>query len=82
MVKQHERRTGYVRETEIVFGRVQDRGSAAYDLYGHRAFRSRREARTVILEYIKVFYNRERLHSTLGFLSPMEFERRAEVQAA
>ena len=52
------------------------------ELYGHRAFRSRREARTVIFEYIEVFYNRERLHSTLGFLSPMEFERRAEVRAA
>ena len=31
-------------------------------------------ARTTIFEYIEVWYNRQRLHSTLGFLSPVEFE--------
>ena len=31
-------------------------------------------ARTTIFEYIEVWYNRQRLHSTLGYLSPMEFE--------
>ncbi|MFN2251463.1 MAG: transposase, partial [Anaerolineae bacterium] len=36
------------------------------ELYGHRAFRSRQEARAVLFEYIEVFYNRVRLHSTLG----------------
>lgn len=37
-------------------------------------FQTRKEARTVIFEYIEVFYNRERLHSTLGYLSPAAFE--------
>jgi len=32
-------------------------------------------ARTTIFEYIEVWYNRQRLHSTLGYLSPAEFER-------
>ena len=32
-------------------------------------------ARTTIFEYIEVWYNRQRLHSTLGYLSPVEFER-------
>lgn len=32
-------------------------------------------ARTTIFEYIEVWYNRKRLHSTLGYLSPAEFER-------
>ena len=32
-------------------------------------------ARTMIFEYIEVWYNRKRLHSTLGYLSPTEFER-------
>ena len=32
-------------------------------------------ARTTIFEYIEVWYNRKRLHSTLGYLSPTEFER-------
>jgi len=32
-------------------------------------------ARTTIFEYIEVWYNRQRLHSTLGYLSPVNFER-------
>jgi transposase InsO family protein len=31
-------------------------------------------ARTTIFEYIEVWYNRQRLHSTLGYLSPVDFE--------
>jgi transposase InsO family protein len=43
----------------------------------HRTrFRTRDEARAAIFEYIEVFYNRRRLHSALGYLSPAEFERR------
>jgi transposase InsO family protein len=43
----------------------------------HRLYRSRAEARRDIFEYIEVFYNRVRLHSTLGYLSPALFECRA-----
>ena len=38
-------------------------------------FGTRALARTTIFEYIEVWYNRLRLHSTLGYLSPVEFER-------
>ena len=37
-------------------------------------FSTRSLARTEIFEYIEVWYNRQRLHSTLGYLSPAEFE--------
>lgn len=37
-------------------------------------FDSRSEARTAIFEYMEVWYNRQRLHSALGYLSPVEFE--------
>ena len=37
-------------------------------------FATRAQARTVIFEYIEVFYNRQRLHSSLGYLSPDAFE--------
>ena len=37
-------------------------------------YRTREEAKKSIFEYIEVFYNRQRLHSTLGFLSPVEYE--------
>lgn len=39
-----------------------------------RPFASHALARTTIFEYIEVWYNRQRLHSTLGYLSPVEFE--------
>lgn len=37
---------------------------------------TREEARAAVFEYIEAWYNRERLHSTLGYLSPMEYEKR------
>jgi transposase InsO family protein len=40
----------------------------------HRTYRSREEARRSIFEYIAVFYNRHRSHSSLDFLSPEEYE--------
>jgi putative transposase len=41
-----------------------------------RKYQTRQEAITDIFLYIVGFYNRERLHSSLGYLSPDEFERR------
>lgn len=37
-------------------------------------FVTRAQARTAIFEYIEGFYNRQRLHSSLGYLSPDDFE--------
>ena len=37
--------------------------------------KTRQETRSRIFEYIEVFYNRKRLHSTLGYKSPAEYER-------
>ncbi len=41
----------------------------------HEHYRSHAEARASLFDYIEIFYNRQRLHSTLGYLSPEEFER-------
>lgn len=40
----------------------------------HHHYRTRLEARQSLFKYIEVFYNRKRLHSSLGYKSPLEFE--------
>ena len=40
----------------------------------HRQYRTREEARADIFEYIECFYNRKRLHSYLGYISPADYE--------
>lgn len=44
-------------------------------VHGQR-YATRAQARASIFEYIEVFYNRQRLHSSLGYLSPEAFEAR------
>jgi len=40
-------------------------------------YRTRQEARGSVFEYIEIFYNRTRRHSSLNYYSPAEFEKRA-----
>lgn len=44
------------------------------ELVRRRSWPTRRELQSVVFDYIESFYNRERRHSTLGYLSPREFE--------
>ena len=44
------------------------------ELVYRRAFQSPRQARQEIFDYIESFYNRQRIHSSLGYLSPVDFE--------
>ena len=47
-----------------------------------RSFSSRDEAKTAIFEYIEVYYNRKRRHSSLGYVSPVHYEKRGEQDYA
>jgi len=38
------------------------------------------QARASIFEYIEVFYNRQRMHSTLNYLSPVEFQQQWHIE--
>jgi transposase InsO family protein len=44
------------------------------ELVHHEHYATREDARRSIFEYIEVFYNRRRLHSSLGYVSPETFE--------
>ena len=49
------------------------------ELLDGQVFESRQAARAAIFEYIEVFYNRQRRHSTLGYLTPSEADRQAQA---
>jgi putative transposase len=42
-----------------------------------KTYRTRAQAKADVFDYIECFYNPKRRHSTLGYISPIEFERKA-----
>ena len=44
------------------------------ELVHHERYATRQAAKTSIFDYIEVFYNRQRIHSALGYLTPVAFE--------
>ena len=53
---------------ESFFGTVKE------ECVEHQAYQTRAEARNAVFEYIEVFYNRQRIHSSLGYVSPVSYE--------
>jgi putative transposase len=51
--------------------------SLKVELVHRRRFQTRAEAAAAIFEYIEVWYNRRRLHSSLGYRTPVEYEQTA-----
>ena len=47
------------------------------ELIHRNKFKTRDEAKGKIFQYVEMYYNRKRAHSTLGYLSPFEYERQA-----
>lgn len=48
----------------------------------HEDFMTREQAHRGIFDWVEAFYNRERLHSTLGYKSPVDFERMVREKVA
>ena len=46
---------------------------------GKKIYRTRAQAKADVFDYIEYFYNPNRRHSTLGYLSPIDFELEAGV---
>ena len=57
-------------------------GTLKNELIYRRPWLDRESARAAISEYIEVFYNRIRRHSTIGNISPAKFEEMELAQAA
>ncbi|MBI4942112.1 MAG: IS3 family transposase [Actinobacteria bacterium] len=49
------------------------------ELLNRRRWRTRIELANAIFEYLEIFYNRQRRHSALGYLSPIQFENQSPV---
>ncbi|MFK7790921.1 MAG: IS3 family transposase [Phycisphaeraceae bacterium] len=52
-------------------------GTIKQEMYFETTWKTRAELKEAVFEYIEVFYNRKRRHSTLGFVSPADFEQTA-----
>nr|MBA4123197.1 IS3 family transposase [Acidobacteriota bacterium] len=50
------------------------------ELVENGIFESVEQARSEVFSYIEGYYNRIRLHSDLGYKSPMEFEKQLEIK--
>ena len=46
------------------------------ELLARQSFRTHNEARAAVFDWLEVFYNRQRRHSALGYLSPEAYEQR------
>jgi transposase InsO family protein len=49
-------------------------GKLKTEFVNHEKFISRKEAKSGMFQYIEIYFNRERKHSTLNYLSPLQFE--------
>ena len=56
-------------------------GTLKQELVHRCRFATREAARREVFDYIEVWYNRQRRHSSLGYVSPAEFERKALAEA-
>ena len=49
-------------------------GTLKTELVNHEDYKTHNQAKQSLFEYIEVFYNRQRRHSYIGYMSPVEFE--------
>lgn len=72
----HRMRASMSRKADVYDNAVMEScfGTLKKELIHDARFATRAEARQAIFEYIEVYYNRQRRHSTLGYRSPVEYE--------
>jgi transposase InsO family protein len=77
----HGIRSSMSRKGDCLDNAVVERffGSLKRECTALRYYATRQQARDDVLDYIEMFYNSTRLHSSLGYVSPNDFERVANV---
>jgi len=71
------------RKGEVLDNAAMEAWNSTFKAECGERFETNEEAEAKTFDYIKVFYNRQRRHSALGYVSPAEFERQfTERQAA
>jgi len=75
-LEQHQLRCSMSRKGECLDNAVAESffGSLKNELVYHEDYRTRSEARQIIFEYIEAFYNRQRRHASLNYMTPVEYE--------
>lgn len=53
-------------------------GSLKEECVGSQLYSSHEQARQALFEYLEVYYNRQRRHSTLGYVSPLVYEQKGK----
>lgn len=53
-------------------------GSLKSERTDHQIYATREEAKKETIDYIEMFYNSQRLHSTLGYVTPLQFEKNSQ----
>ena len=53
-------------------------GTLKSECVDRESYQTRPQARHSIFEYLEAFYNRQRLHSSLGYVSPVTYEQQAK----
>jgi len=56
-------------------------GSLKEECVGNQLYSSHEQARQALFEYLEVYYNRQRRHSTLGYVSPLVYEQKGKQYA-
>lgn len=57
-------------------------GKMKYEWLVDKHFRTREEARAAVFEYVEIFYNRQRIHESNGYLTPDEYYKMKIAEAA
>lgn len=77
-LKRHNFRCSMSRKGECLDNAVAESffGTLKNELIYHEDYKTRAQARQSIFEYIEVFYNRQRRHAFLNYMTPVEYEER------